>query len=131
MKTNSRPNSAPAMSPGTSVPSRRLNDMPRPRAHSATSTVAMTERIGAWGDGSRGRLPDRAAALADQEHDEIVDPVIVDAGDERVAALDAVDETVLLQEIERAVDSDRSRSRSGGRGPLDDLVGAERPVARE
>src|SRR5262249_41716008 len=41
-------------------------------------------------DLGRRRLADRAAALADQEHHELAGEVIVHAGDEGVAALDAV-----------------------------------------
>ena len=75
-----------------------------------------------------GRLADGTAALADQEHDEIVAAVIMHAGDEGVAALDAVDEAVVAQKIERAVDRDRRRAPMPGEA-LDDLVGAERAVA--
>ena len=59
--------------------------------------------------GAARRLADRAAAFADQKHHEIVAAVIVHAGDERVAAFDAMDEPVLAQEIERAIDRDRRR----------------------
>ncbi len=57
--------------------------------------------------------------------------VIVDAGDEGVAALDAMDEAVLAQKIERTVDRDRRGPCAGGRRAVDDLVGAERLVALE
>ena len=56
--------------------------------------------------------------------------VIVHASDESVAALDAMDETVVAQKIERAIDRDRRRPVLV-RQPLDDLVGAERLVARQ
>jgi hypothetical protein len=49
------------------------------------------------------------------------------AGDEGVAALDAVDEAVVAEKIERAVDRDRCRTPMPGES-LDDLVGAERAV---
>ena len=57
-----------------------------------------------------GRLADRIAAFADEEDDEVVAAVIVHAGDEGVAALDAVDEAVVAQKIERAIDCDRRRT---------------------
>jgi hypothetical protein len=57
--------------------------------------------------------------------------VIVHAGDEGVAALDAVHEPVLTQELERPVGGDRGRARPLGREPVDDLIGAERLVAGE
>jgi hypothetical protein len=46
-----------------------------------------------------GRLADGTAALADEEDDEIVAAVIMHAGDEGVAALDAVDEAVVAQKL--------------------------------
>ena len=49
------------------------------------------------GDRSRRRFADRAAMLADQEHDHLTMLVIVDAGDERVAALDAMHEAVVAR----------------------------------
>ena len=55
-----------------------------------------------------GRLADGTAALAEEEDDEIVAAVIMHAGDEGVAALDAVDEAVVAQKIERAIDCDRA-----------------------
>ena len=61
-------------------------------------------------DGAARRLADGAASLADQKHDEIVAAVIVHAGDERVAAFDAMHETVVAQKIERAIDRDRRRA---------------------
>ena len=53
------------------------------------------------------------------------------AGDEGVAALDAVHEILLAQEIERAVDRDRGRPLRPGPPAIDDLVGAERLMARQ
>ena len=79
----------------------------------------------------RRRLADGTAALADQEHHELPGGVIVHAGDEGVAALDAVHETVLAQELERAIGGDRGRARPPRGEPVDDLVGAERLVAGE
>ena len=67
-------------------------------------------------DVAAGRLADGTAALADQEHDEVVvTGVIVHAGDEGIAALDAVDEAVVAQKIERAIDRDRCRAPPAGR----------------
>ena len=61
-------------------------------------------------DGATGRFADGAAAFADQEHDRIAAGVIVHAGDERVAAFDAMDQAVVPQKIERAIDRDRRRT---------------------
>src|SRR5262249_19366407 len=55
------------------------------------------------GDVVRRRLPDGTAALADQKHHQRAGGVIVDAGDKRIAAFDAVHEAVLAQELERPV----------------------------
>jgi hypothetical protein len=71
-------------------------------------------------DARRRTLADGTAALADEEDDEIVAAVIMHAGDEGVAALDAVDEAVVAQKIERAVDRDRCRTPMPGES-LDDL----------
>src|SRR5664279_6417859 len=49
------------------------------------------------GDRGRGGLADRAAFLTDQEHHRIAAVVIVHAGDESVAAFDAVGEPLLAQ----------------------------------
>ena len=57
--------------------------------------------------GAAWRLADRAAALADQKDDEIVAAVVVDASHEPVASLNAVNEAVLAQKIERAMDGNR------------------------
>ncbi len=46
-------------------------------------------------DGGGGGFADRAAMLADQEHHRVGAGMIADAGDEGVAAFDAVDEPVL------------------------------------
>ena len=50
------------------------------------------DRIGHRG---RGRLTDGAAFFADQEYDRIAALVIMHAGDEGVAALDAMDQFLL------------------------------------
>src|SRR5439155_19812797 len=81
------------------------------------------------GDLRRGGFADRAAALANQKHHEVAGGMRVHAGDEGVAALDAVHETVGAQEFEGAIDGDRRRPRAARRDPVHDLVGAERVVA--
>src|SRR5215831_7819796 len=82
-------------------------------------------------DVARGRLPHGTAALADQKHHERAGGVIVHAGDECVAALDAVHEAVLAQELEHAVGGNRRQPRPLEREPVDDLVGAQRLVATQ
>ena len=74
------------------------------------------------------RFADGAAAFADQKHHKVAVGVIVHAGDEGIAALDAMDEAVVAQKIERPVNRDRRRA-GVVRKPFDNLVGAERPVA--
>lgn len=61
----------------------------RYKAHGARSVF---DRIGHRG---RGRLTDGAAFFADQEYDRIAALVIMHAGDEGVAALDAMDQLLL------------------------------------
>src|SRR5450756_87774 len=77
-----------------------------------------------------GNLADRPAGVADQERHRGCGVVIVGAGEIGVAALDAVDEAVLDQEIERAVDRDRRRPRHRFGEFLDHFIGPERTVAR-
>jgi len=74
------------------------------------------------------RLANGAAAITDQKDHKIAAAVVVDASHESVACLDAMDETVLAQEIERAIDRDRGRARSLPQ-PVHDFVRAERTVA--
>jgi hypothetical protein len=57
--------------------------------------------------GAAGHFANCSTAFADQKYDEIAAAVIVYASDEGVAALDAMNETVLAQKLERAVDRDR------------------------
>ena len=57
--------------------------------------------------------------------------MIMRAGEERIAALDPVNEAVLHQKIQRAVDRDRRRARRRFGEFVNHLVGAERTVARE
>src|SRR6202012_1317053 len=49
------------------------------------------------------RFAHRAALLANQENHRIVAGVAVHAGDERVAAFNAMDQSVFAQKIERAI----------------------------
>lgn len=90
------------------------------------------ERLGC---ASAGRLADCAALLADEEHHELVVTVIMRACHECIAALDAMDQAVLAQKIERAVDRDRRRPvdtrHAVPRQMLDDLVGAKWFMAGE
>ena len=79
------------------------------------------------GHGAAGCFADRSAALANEKHDRVAAGVMMHAGDERVAALDAVDETILAQEVEGAVDCDR-RQPAMMRQSLDDFIGAKRLV---
>jgi len=59
------------------------------------------------GHGGAGCFADRSAALANEEYARIAAGVMMHAGNERVAALDAMDEIILSQEVECAVDRDR------------------------
>src|SRR5262249_55799810 len=78
-------------------------------------------------DRVRGRLADGTAALADQEHHHAAGAVVVAAGDEGVAALDAVREALLEQEVERPIDGDRRRAPTAlVLEALDQLIGADR-----
>ena len=76
-------------------------------------------------------LADRAALVAQQEHHRIAGIVTMDAGDERVAAFDAVDQSLLAQEIQRPVNRDRRRGDVVAFQPVNDLVGAEGTMARQ
>ena len=79
----------------------------------------------------RWNFSDRAASLANQECDDRRLVVIVGAGKKRIAAFDAVDKTVFHQEVERAVDRNRRRTRHVLGEMLDNLVGSKRTMARE
>ena len=57
--------------------------------------------------------------------------MIVRAGEEGVAALDAMDEALFDQKIEGAIDGDRRRPRHAFRQFLDHVVSAERTMARQ
>ena len=57
--------------------------------------------------------------------------MIVHAGEKCIAAFDAVDEALLTQEVEGAVNRDRRRSSAVHRQTVDQFVGAERSMARQ
>ena len=96
--------------------------------HSRRKAGRARRGIEALRDGRRRDLADQATTLAYQKchHRGLV--MIVGAGEKRVAAFDAMDETIFHQEIKRTIDRDRRWPRGGFRQFLDDLVGAERPV---
>src|ERR1700740_767883 len=72
---------------------------------------------------------DRTAGVADQKRHHGGGVMVVGAGEIGIAALDAMDEAVLHQEIERAIDRDRRRPRHRFGEFVDHFIGAERPVA--
>jgi hypothetical protein len=67
--------------------------------------------------------------LADQKHYEIAGRVVVNASDEGVAALDAMHEAIVAEEIERTVNGDRRRPAATHGRAIHNLIGAERLVA--
>ncbi len=71
---------------------------------------------------------DTAAGAADQEDNAFAGGVVVCAGNEGVAARDAMDEPLLHEEIEGAVDRDGSDPFAGCAEPFGDVVGALRPA---
>src|ERR1043165_6208367 len=74
---------------------------------------ALCRRVEALGDRRGRRLADRAALLADEEHHRRVARMVVDAGEERVAALDAMHQHLRGEKVERAVERVRP-----GPGPV-------------
>jgi hypothetical protein len=82
------------------------------------------------GRGASRRFADRATAFANQENDKIAGAMIVHAGNEGVAAFDAVNETVVAQKFERSINRYRRRTR-----PLlqavNDFISAERAMAAQ
>jgi hypothetical protein len=83
------------------------------------------QRLG--GGGSWG-LADGTAAFANQENDKVVGTVIVHAGDKGVAAFDAVNQAIVAQKFQRAVDRDRRWTRLLLQ-TVDDFIGAKRAMA--
>ena len=70
-----------------------------------------------------------AAGVANQEGNGLVCVMAVPAGEERVAAFDAMNEAVLHEEIQRPIDRDRRGPATGLIGQqVDQLVSADRPV---
>jgi hypothetical protein len=69
--------------------------------------------------------------IANQERHHRGLVMIMRAGEERIAAFDTVDQAVLHQKIESAVDRDRRRPRHRFGEFVDHLIGAERTVARQ
>jgi hypothetical protein len=57
--------------------------------------------------------------------------VIVDAGDERIAACNPVNQSVAAQELQGAISGDGRRACACRREPLNELVGAKGLMARE
>jgi hypothetical protein len=79
--------------------------------------------------GGRGILVDPAAGLADQEGDDLVGTMTMQAGDIGVARGEPVDEALLDKKIERAIDRDgREAAPSGRRDPVGQVIGADRTV---
>ena len=76
------------------------------------------------------RFADRATAFADQENDKIAGAMIVHAGDKRVAAFDAVSQTVVAQKFERPINRDWRRPRLLLHA-VDDFVGPKRAMAAQ
>jgi hypothetical protein len=77
-------------------------------------------------DGIRDSLADGAAALANQEHQDTAITVLMRASDEGVPALDAMGETLVEEEVERAIDGDGRRAMAFAvLELLDELIGAD------
>src|ERR1043165_92554 len=92
---------APPARPGMTSPTMLAHAGDLDHARLRRKACALRGRIETVGDRRGRRLADRSAVLADQEYDRCVARVIVDAGEERVAALDAMHETVGGEKIER------------------------------
>ena len=73
---------------------------------------------------------DGAAAFANQEDYEIAGAMIVHAGDEGVAAFDAVNESIVAEKFECPINRDWCRTRLLLQ-PIDNFIGAQRTVAGE
>ena len=73
----------------------------------------------------------RSAGLANQKRHNRRLIVIMSAGQKRVTAFDAVDQTVVHQKIQRAVDGNRRRTRHCLGKFVDHFIGTERPMARQ
>src|SRR5437660_9527305 len=115
---------------GASLPTMRTDAGDLDHRAFRDEACAFRRSVQALGDRARRRLTDRTAALADEKHHRRIGGVIVDAGEEGVAALDPVHEALDGEKIQRAVNRDRRRSGPARCDEIDDLVGAERLVAR-
>jgi hypothetical protein len=73
---------------------------------------------------------DGATAFADQENDKIAGAMIVHAGNESVAAFDAVSQTVVTQKFERSINRDRRRPRLLLHA-VNDFIGTQRAMAAQ
>ena len=107
--------------------------MPPPRVGAVADVAELVSFYADAPDGVRVNMifsADGAAAFADQENHRVAAGMIVHAGNERVTAFDAMDEPVVAQELERAIDRDRRRA-GGVLEPFHDLVGAKRLMACE
>src|SRR5512132_173626 len=80
-------------------------------------------------DDRRVHLGDRSAAPADEELARVTAPGH-DAGDVRVETFDAMHEVVPLQELQGAVNQDRRRRMPFAADVPEDVIGADRGVAR-
>lgn len=80
------------------------------------------------GNGRRGNFADLPAAVADQKGDGGCIVVTMGAGDEGIPAFDAMNKTIVDEEIEHAIDGDRRGSGAVARQQLDDFIGAESTV---
>lgn len=79
--------------------------------------------------GGRGILVDPAAGFADQEGDDLVRAMAVQAGDIGILRREPVDEALLDQEIERPVDRDRREAAPAGRrDAVGEIIGPDRAV---
>src|SRR5262245_48257066 len=76
------------------------------------------------GNRSGSGFTDRATLFADQKHDGIRTLMTVHTSDEGVSAFDAVHDSLLAQEIERAIDGDWRRPRASHSQTIDQLIGA-------
>jgi hypothetical protein len=83
-----------------------------------------------FGSRASRRFADRATAFADQENDKIAGAMIVHAGNESVAAFDAVNETVVAQKFKRSINCDRRRTRLLLQA-VNDFIGAKRAMAAQ
>lgn len=70
-----------------------------------------------------------AATVADQENNDFIRAVPIITGEERVATLDAVSQSLHQEKIERAIDGHGRRGLPNALQSLHDFIGAERGMA--